>query len=726
MLVLVLAFVASMVPLFGQNYVDRAKYQYQTGTDSYRTLTLEKTRESWQLADYTNYVVFFGKDFCHGGTDAIVEIVTVDDRAQKDYDTKKAEYDKKIKANPKDTTAQKPIPPFTKGQKINVKTFDADTNNQFRYEYRVRTPGPGYRVEFGMYRTIGNNQVKGTKFGVILPNSSVLFTSGRITVESGAIGWDDDFETAMELDIFMESIAKKVNYDFVKKTVDDLNNKKYTWNNNKCPIDAKNCLCKGNLDEHLIINVSAGAGIWGALWGALPPYFLPVEFANVQAQFTAQAHLAAAIGYNHGYYPKSGAEFVQQLKLDNYVLFAGMDSGSNNKDTVIGMGQTVAQETIQKATTLILTKIAPKGVSAVPVIGTVWGIGYGAYTGSRDALAMGRRAVNYYSKPMATFSFDKANKKITGYNGSDTNVTIPPTIDGVQVQSIGSTAFKENKQIISVTIGSNVTRIDGNAFLNCTKLTSVTIPGAVKEIWGSAFSGCTSLSKVSISTKTVTWGDDNVFKGTKLNDASKSALRNLGYEGAGVGKGATGVTFGNVTGTDIQIIERKDGSNWATVYAGGLHMNNKTVVTLAPGKYNLRARTAAPFPQCTTFVKNGVEVKDGMTITFNANEKYKPTRAEYQEFIQLKCGFSNVNDVWKAMNTHPNADDLYRMWAESYPYNSNGAPPSSRPAKKTDQEIIKEKCKFSDSQAKAVWDAAAKHSNAKALLQKWADSYFRK
>jgi hypothetical protein len=73
------------------------------------------------------------------------------------------------------------------------------------------------------------------------------------------------------------------------------------------------------------------------------------------------------------------------------------------------------------------------------------------------------------------------------------------------------------------------------------------------------------------------------------------------------------------------------------------------------------------------------------------------------------------------MNTHPNADDLYRMWAESYP--KDGYFPYSRPSDKTDQVIIVEQCKFKTPQA--VWDAAAKHKDSKSLLKKWADSYYR-
>jgi hypothetical protein len=76
------------------------------------------------------------------------------------------------------------------------------------------------------------------------------------------------------------------------------------------------------------------------------------------------------------------------------------------------------------------------------------------------------------------------------------------------------------------------------------------------------------------------------------------------------------------------------------------------------------------------------------------------------------------------MNTHPKADELYKTWAESYP--KDGYFPYPKPSGKTDQVIIVEQCKFSKTDEQAVWAAVAKHSNAKSLLQKWADSYFRK
>ncbi|HRZ55004.1 MAG TPA: leucine-rich repeat protein [Candidatus Paceibacterota bacterium] len=64
---------------------------------------------------------------------------------------------------------------------------------------------------------------------------------------------------------------------------------------------------------------------------------------------------------------------------------------------------------------------------------------------------------------------------ITGYTGQGGAVTIPDTIEGLPVTSIGY-----------------------RTFLVCTRLTSVMIPDSVTSIGGSAFQGCTSLISVTI------------------------------------------------------------------------------------------------------------------------------------------------------------------------------------------------------------------------------------
>lgn len=76
-----------------------------------------------------------------------------------------------------------------------------------------------------------------------------------------------------------------------------------------------------------------------------------------------------------------------------------------------------------------------------------------------------------------TFDFNLTTGTITKYNGTDTVVVIPPTINSWPVTKIGEAAFQDNTTITSVTIPDSVTEIGANAFAGCTNLTSVTYGG---------------------------------------------------------------------------------------------------------------------------------------------------------------------------------------------------------------------------------------------------------
>ena len=82
---------------------------------------------------------------------------------------------------------------------------------------------------------------------------------------------------------------------------------------------------------------------------------------------------------------------------------------------------------------------------------------------------------------------DDGTVEITGYNGSASNVDIPPEIDGKKVTSIGEEAFKSCTSITCLTIPDGVTNIGKNAFYYCTNLAKITLTNNVKTISSSAF-----------------------------------------------------------------------------------------------------------------------------------------------------------------------------------------------------------------------------------------------
>ncbi len=101
---------------------------------------------------------------------------------------------------------------------------------------------------------------------------------------------------------------------------------------------------------------------------------------------------------------------------------------------------------------------------------------------------------------------------------SYTKFTVPNTVefDGVyyKVTEIAPNAFKGNKKLKSIKIGSNIKTIGTRAFYGCSSLTTVTMGANVTTIGNSAFQNCTSLKKFTIP-KNVSKIGSKAFMGCK-------------------------------------------------------------------------------------------------------------------------------------------------------------------------------------------------------------------
>ena len=115
---------------------------------------------------------------------------------------------------------------------------------------------------------------------------------------------------------------------------------------------------------------------------------------------------------------------------------------------------------------------------------------------------------------------DEEGVIITQYTGSDTAVVVPDEINDMPVTEIGSWAFFDKNDIISINLPDTVTSIGNNAFnllINLQKinmpaelttigsgafcqtgLTEVKLPDKVTSIGSYAFASCASLETTSV------------------------------------------------------------------------------------------------------------------------------------------------------------------------------------------------------------------------------------
>lgn len=82
------------------------------------------------------------------------------------------------------------------------------------------------------------------------------------------------------------------------------------------------------------------------------------------------------------------------------------------------------------------------------------------------------------------FTYETVDEKIviTGYAGTETEITVPAEIDGVAVVAVSDGAFKNNTAITSVAVSEGVEDVGASAFENCTNLSEILLPETITHI----------------------------------------------------------------------------------------------------------------------------------------------------------------------------------------------------------------------------------------------------
>ncbi len=123
---------------------------------------------------------------------------------------------------------------------------------------------------------------------------------------------------------------------------------------------------------------------------------------------------------------------------------------------------------------------------------------------------------------------------ITGYIGSETTVVVPSQIDGLNVYKISDNAFKDNKNITSVTVNSGIKDIGASAFENCTALATISLPDTIihigeKAIYNTAYYNNASNWKPKSTQSGSSSGGIQVGNGMESIPWEDIAAQNLDY-----------------------------------------------------------------------------------------------------------------------------------------------------------------------------------------------------
>ena len=85
------------------------------------------------------------------------------------------------------------------------------------------------------------------------------------------------------------------------------------------------------------------------------------------------------------------------------------------------------------------------------------------------------------------YTAENGGAVLRGWVGSETDVTVPETLDDLPVVCVGENAFRGNAVIVSVTLPEGITRIEAGAFAECSALRAVTLPESLTFIADDAF-----------------------------------------------------------------------------------------------------------------------------------------------------------------------------------------------------------------------------------------------
>ncbi len=183
--------------------------------------------------------------------------------------------------------------------------------------------------------------------------------------------------------------------------------------------------------------------------------------------------------------------------------------------------------------------------------------------GSADNGYLKNAAIHFNSgvnDPKNLYDYQEKNGtiEITKYKGTDTEATVPETIDNKAVTSIGNEAFFSCQNLTKITLPTGITSIEDGAFRSCTGLTQINLPTGLLNLGDGAFKDCTGLTQMDLPAGLTNMGF-SVFRGctslaqislpTSISSIKDGAFADcIGLKKISIPTGVTSIEDGAFTG----------------------------------------------------------------------------------------------------------------------------------------------------------------------------------
>ena len=186
------------------------------------------------------------------------------------------------------------------------------------------------------------------------------------------------------------------------------------------------------------------------------------------------------------------------------------------------------------------------------------------------------------------------------------HITIPSTLGGYYVTSIGDYAFYNCSRLTGVTIPDSVTSIGYGAFYGCSGLTSVTIPDSVTSIGDWAFGYCRGLTSVTIPDSVTSIGDYAFYYCSGLTSVTiPDSVTSIGSSAFYGCSGLTNisVSIGNPAYKSVDgLLLSKDGSTLIHGINGNVTIPDSVTSIGDYAFYNCSGLTSVTIPDSVTSI----------------------------------------------------------------------------------------------------------------------------